>query len=219
MFNQLDIGAMTISFLYVAALVLVAGFAYKRLKWSGESVRKFIHILASCWIFIPAYKMDDLVSMVIGPVIFILVNGLFVYGGFGSILGMGDRKRDNGLVYYPISLLILVVLYSLGYISSNAMISGVLIMGWGDGFAALVGFRWGKHSYVMYKKYRKSIEGTLSMAIVSFAIAIVFGGLSPLNALLVAIFATGLESVTPLGFDNITVPIASALILEALCRL
>ena len=217
--SQLDICAMATSFLYVAALVLIAVFAYKKLTWSGEGVRKFIHILASCWIFVPAYKMDDLLSMAIGPIIFIIINGLFVYGGHGAALGMGDRKRDNGLVYYPISLLILVVLYSMGNISSSSMICGVLIMGWGDGFAALIGYRWGKHSYVIYKKYKKSIEGTVAMTIVSFAIAFFFGGLSFADALLVAIVSSALENITPLGFDNITVPIASACIVEALCHL
>ena len=217
--SQLDMGAMATSFLYVAALVLIAVFAYKKLTWSGESVRKFIHILASCWIFVPAYKMDDLLSMAIGPILFTLINGLFVFGGHGAALGMGDRKRDNGLVYYPISLLILVVLYSMGYISSSSMICGVLIMGWGDGFAALIGYRWGKHSYVIYKKYKKSIEGTVAMTIVSFAIAFFFGGLSFVDALLVAAAASALENITPLGFDNITVPIASACIVEALCHL
>lgn len=214
-----DLFALMLSFLYVAAIVLFAFFAYWRLKWKGESVRKFIHILTSCWVFILIYAMESPFCMMLGPVLFIFINGFFVYGGYGVLLGMGNRKRDFGLVYYPISLLILVILYWQSVISSGAVVTGVLVMGWGDGLAALVGSKWGKHRYKVYHRWEKSAEGSLAMVIVSFMIAIIFGGLSPLSAFFLALVATALESLTPLGFDNITVPLLTALLTEVLCLL
>lgn len=214
-----NITSLILSFAYIATIVLTALFFYWKLKWRGESVRKYIHILTSCWIFILVYGMDNWLCMVLGPFLFIFVNGFFVYGGYGVLLGMGDKKRDNGLIYYPMSLLLLVILYASGLISSGAIMTGVLIMGWGDGLAALIGSRWGKHEYKVYGKYKKSLEGTGAMLFASFLIAYLFGGLSPVMAMLLAIVAIGLENITPLGLDNITVPIVSALLTEALCLL
>ncbi|MBO5769707.1 MAG: hypothetical protein J6R23_00440 [Spirochaetales bacterium] len=211
--------SLVLSFIYIGIIVLSALFLYWKLKWKGESVRKFIHILTSCWIFILVYRMDNWLCMVLGPFLFIFVNGFFVYGGYGVLLGMGDRKRDNGLIYYPISLLFLVILYIKGAISSEAILTGILIMGWGDGLAALIGSRWGTHTYKIYGKYKKSIEGTLVMFAASFLVAYFFGGLSPLYSMILAFVAICLENFTPLGFDNITVPISSALLTEVLCRL
>lgn len=42
-----DLFALMLSFLYVAVIVLFAFFAYWRLKWKGESVRKLIPVFQS----------------------------------------------------------------------------------------------------------------------------------------------------------------------------
>jgi len=132
---------------------------------------------------------------------------------------MADRKRDNGLIYYPLSIFILVLLFLLGYIKKENIVSGILIMGWGDGLAAVVGTHIGQHGYRVFSKYKKSIEGTATMLIVSFIVLVIFSSLNWYMLILVAIAATLLENFTPLGFDNITVPILSAFLLEALCHL
>lgn len=207
------------SFGYICALVCIGYVLYRFFKVDSEGVRKFIHIFTSLWILIVFYGLDNAFSMLLGPFCFVFVNTLFVYGGFGKYLGMGDRKRDNGLIYYPLSIFILVLLSILGVLHKESVIAGVLVMGFGDGLAAIVGTRFGHHGYKVYSRYKKSIEGSLAMFVVSFLVILIATHCNPFIALAVALASTFLENITPLGFDNISVPMATSFLLEVLCSL
>ena len=204
------------SFIYILAIIAVAFVLYRFTKIGSEGVRKFIHILVSGWVLILVNCYDSLAWAVIGPVTFIFLNAAFVYSGFSKYLGMGNRKRDNGLIYYPLSILVLVIMMYNGLADERIVISSVLMMGFGDGLAALIGSRFGRHGY-SFIGGKKSLEGTLTMFAVSLTILLVVYPEGPWYAsLLVAIFATLLENITPLGFDNISVPLLSALALGVL---
>ncbi len=203
------------SFIYILAIIAVAFVLYRFTKIGSEGVRKFIHILVSGWVLILVNCYDSLAWAVIGPVTFIFLNAAFVYSGFSKYLGMGNRKRDNGLIYYPLSILVLVIMMYNGLADERIVISSVLMMGFGDGLAALIGSRFGRHGY-SFIGGKKSLEGTLTMFAVSLTILLVVYPEGPWYvSLLVAIFATLLENITPLGFDNITVPLISAFALGA----
>lgn len=204
------------SFIYILAIIAVAFVLYRFTKIGSEGVRKFIHILVSGWVLILVNCYDSLAWAVIGPVTFIFLNAAFVYSGFSKYLGMGNRKRDNGLIYYPFSILVLVIMMYNGLADERIVISSVLMMGFGDGLAALIGSRFGRHGY-SFIGGKKSLEGTLTMFAVSLTILLVVYPEGPWYvSLLVAIFATLLENITPLGFDNISVPLLSALALGVL---
>ena len=204
------------SFIYILAIIAVAFVLYRFTKIGSEGVRKFIHILVSGWVLILVNCYDSLAWAVIGPVTFIFLNAAFVYSGFSKYLGMGNRKRDNGLIYYPLSILVLVIMMYNGLADERIVISSVLMMGFGDGLAALIGSRFGRHGY-SFIGGKKSLEGTLTMFAVSLTILLVVYPEGPWYvSLLIAIFATLLENITPLGFDNISVPLLSALALGVL---
>lgn len=204
------------SFIYILAIIAVAFVLYRFTKIGSEGVRKFIHILVSGWVLILVNCYDSLAWAVIGPVTFIFLNAAFVYSGFSKYLGMGNRKRDNGLIYYPLSILVLVIMMYNGLADERIVISSVLMMGFGDGLAALIGSRFGRHGY-SFIGGKKSLEGTLTMFAVSLTILLAVYPEGPWYvSLLVAIFATLLENITPLGFDNISVPLLSALALGVL---
>ncbi len=204
------------SFFYICLLVLIGFLLYRFLHLKSETVRKFIHIFTSNWVFILVYKINNPLYMVLGPVAFIFINAVFVYAGLGRYMGMNDRKRDNGLIYYPLAILVLVLFYSSQVLTREAVLSGILIMGWADGMAAFVGVRWGRHKYLVYGKYQKSAEGSLVMFFVSFLIVLYFGHKSWYWAFLVALVSTVTESLTPLGFDNLSVPLVAAFLTEVL---
>ena len=89
-------------------------------------------------------------------------------------------------------------------------------MAWGDGFAALIGQRFGKHKYYIFGG-QKSWEGSLTMTILSYIICSLIlysvqGNLwqTWVVSLVVAVVATALETFSYLGIDNITVPLGSA---------
>ena len=94
-----------------------------------------------------------------------------------------------------------------------------MIMGLGDGMAAIVGTKWGKHKYRLSKSGSKSLEGTLAMMIASFLVVYYLTPGGFLVSFVVALAASALENISPSGVDNATVPIISSILLEALCRL
>ncbi len=210
---------LVISFLYIGLLAFLGFIFYRFCHLRAEAVRKFIHIMTSLWIFLVEYKLKNPVAKLIGPFLFIFFNWFFSKSEFSSLLGMNDRKRDSGLVYYPLSIFILVLLEISGLISSSSVIASVLVMGWGDGLAALIGSRFGKNSYLVYGRYKKSMEGSFVMFAVSFAIILIFTPLSWYAALLTALAASVAENITPLGLDNLTVPFSVAILSEVLCSL
>ena len=204
------------SFAYILIIVGIAFLLYRYTGIGSEGVRKFIHILVSGWVFILVGMYDSLPWALLGPSVFIVINAVFVYSGFSKYLGMGNRKRDNGLIYYPFSILVLVIMMYNGLADERIVISSVLMMGFGDGLAALIGSRFGRHGY-SFIGGKKSLEGTLTMFAVSLTILLAVYPEGPWYvSLLVAIFATLLENITPLGFDNISVPLLSALALGVL---
>jgi phytol kinase len=109
---------------------------------------------------------------------------------------------------------------------------GILVLGWGDGLASIVGERTGS-GILKVLGNRKSLAGSATMFVASsfvtlafflvFALpneALVAGGLVAsigtaatvtVGVLATALVATVVELVTPFGLDNLTVPIVTAL--------
>ncbi len=205
--------------LYVCLEALVAFVFHKFHLVKSEGIRKFIHIATSFLIFPVIYGIKEPALRYVGPLFFVFFNAIASYGGMGRAIGLSDEKRHIGLVIYPLSVLFLVFLFNKGYMSAESAASGVLIMGLGDGMAALIGTKWGKHKYKVFKLGEKSVEGTFSMFVASFLVVYIISPCRVLAALFVALFSSLVENISPSGVDNATVPILSSLLLEVLCRL
>ena len=205
--------------LYVCLEALVAFVFHKFHLVKSEGIRKFIHIATSFLIFPVIYGIIVPALSYVGPLFFVFFNAIASYGGMGRAIGLSDEKRHIGLVVYPLSVLFLVFLFNTGYMGAESAVSGVLIMGLGDGMAALVGTKWGKHKYKVFKVGVKSVEGTFSMFVASFLVVYFLSPCGVLVALFVALFSSLVENISPSGVDNATVPILSSLLLEVLCRL
>lgn len=210
-----NFAATLYSFAYILGVIGLGFILYRYTKIGSEGVRKFIHILVSCWVFILVYCYDSFYYAIVGPVAFIIINAVFVYSGFARYLGMGNRKRDNGLIYYPFSILVMVCMNYYGYLPDYGIVAPTLIMGFGDGLAALIGTHVGHHEYKSVGG-KKSIEGSLTMFIVSSLILLIFTPCPWFISITLAFVATVLEMSTPLGFDNITVPLVTAILLGAM---
>jgi len=123
-----------------------------------------------------------------------------------------------GLMFYAVSYTILASLFST---KPYIIASGIFPMAYGDAAASLVGQRFGKTKYRVFAQ--KSLEGSIAMFAVSFGVFAMslffFSALYPVSlslsvmaALGVAFAAAIAEALTPRGFDNITVPLLSALV-------
>jgi len=217
MSNILGLG---VSFLFVGAVIGGASLLHLRFKLTSSVTRKLIHISVSNWWLILMAFFDSLAYAVIGPICFIAVNAFSVFRKYIPAMEQEGARRHFGTVYFPVSLLILVLLSFTGRIPLYAGAAGVLIMGYGDGLAALLGEYFGRRTFVLAGN-KKSIVGTATMAAVSFVISyLIILACYPQvltwqqalgAAAAVAVFAAGTELITPKGLDNLTVPVGTAL--------
>lgn len=201
-------------FLYVTLEVFAGFLLYRYARWRSEGVRKFIHILTS-FIIIPCemYVSSPWFRTAL-PFAFIFINLFAVCTGMIKDLGLRDEKRNTGLVLYPVGVTAAVALEALGVVSPSSVIVGVLVLGLGDGMAALVGTRWGKHTFCVYGKFRRSLEGCFTLAAVSVIIILFFTEMSLPYAILLGITASVIEALSPSSVDNITLPVLTSLMVE-----
>jgi phytol kinase len=205
--------------LVLLAAELVARFGPE----DREISRKIVHIgvgnviLLAWWLDIPAW-----VGVSAAFAASIVTLSSYWYPVLASVSEVG--RKSFGTFFYSVSIgIVIAYFWPLG-LSAHAVL-GVLVMTWGDGLAALVGRRFGKHLYQVWGM-TKSWEGTGMMAIASLIVSStilfwVYGFSWPIAmiALLVALIATGLEAFSKFGIDNLTVPLGSAFVSFGLIQL
>jgi phytol kinase len=215
----LDALGLAASYVFVFGFISLATLLMRRGFLGASSARKVIHIGVAHWWLIAIALMSDPWVASVGPATFIVINALALRFRMLPAMDEGADRRNLGTVYFPISLLVLVNLCWRGVMPAWVGGIGVLVLGWGDGLAALVGER-NEAPGVRIWGGRKSAAGTAVMFGASFAVTLVFtlifnsryGAILPavgVSAVLAAA-ATAVELLTPFGVDNITVPLAAA---------
>ncbi len=214
----MEVKGLILSFTLILSVVAIGVLLSLSKILSSESSRKFIHIGVSNWWFILIAYFDSLSYALIGPLTFIVLNTIVVYTNLATLVGISEERRNMGLIYYPISLSILVILGFIGIFPLWACGIGIIVMGYGDGLAAVIGGRWGKRKIWG----RKTQLGTLVMALVTFVVLIFFSVWYNLKGVwsfpwwfsLILISATVAltEAYTPYGLDNISVPLVATLL-------
>jgi phytol kinase len=206
-------------------LILFFVFVLKKIThMNDELLRKIVHISVSNWWLLNLLYVSDVKYAIVGPIAFMFMNSIFVFKPkVGDKFGFVGKQRNYGLVYYPFSLGILVLLCYNNIIPYYAGTIGVLCMGYGDGFAAITGSIWGK-SKIPFNTGGKTYLGSFVMVVVcnlvcvfTFALATDFSTISIIIAsLIISIVASLVEMITPLGLDNISVPIITAVLAGAI---
>jgi phytol kinase len=203
--------------LVAAWLGLVGGVAEglrRTARLDTEITRKIVHIgaghviLLAWWLHTPAWM--GIAASAVASVVALLSYRLPLLPG---INGVG--RNSVGTFFYAVSIGVLTaVFWPLGLPQYAAL--GILVMTWGDGLAALVGQNFGRHPYKLFGN-QKSWEGSLAMATASLVVGLLVLGLTAgftpavgLTAVVVAIVATLLETLSFYGLDNLTVPLGSA---------
>ncbi len=201
--------------IYLVTLLLIAEILSRFQKLDGELTRKIVHIGTGNVILL-AWWLKITGDVIIGASVVASLVAITSYflPILPSVNGVG--RKSLGTLFYAVSIGILVALF---WQPDNQQFTaiGILVMSYGDGMAALIGQRWGKHPYQVWGN-KKSWEGSLTMTLVAFVVTI--GILSFANpwhwqyliiAFVVGIFATILETFSQVGIDNFTVPVGSAL--------
>lgn len=209
-------GQLTIAILWLLIVGLCAEIVSRLNPDRNELVRKVIHvgtgniILIAWWLKIPMW---------IGIAASIFFSGVTLLSYFVPILPNINSigRKSFGTFFYAVSIGVLVAwFWSINRPEFAAI--GILVMTWGDGLAALIGQRFGKHTYQLWDM-KKSWEGSSAMAAISFTVCalILLGTIGNvwqiwLISLVVGLSAATLEAFSKFGIDNLTVPIASAAI-------
>ncbi len=207
---------ITIATIYLLILLGIAEFLSRFQRIDSELTRKIVHIGTGNVILL-AWWLDitEDVLILASIVASLIAITSYLVPILPSVNSVG--RKSLGTLFYAISIGLLTFLFWQEETKQFTAIA-ILIMSYGDGMAALIGQKWGKHPYQVWGN-KKSLEGSLTMAFVSFLVTIVI--LSLVNswqwqhiviALMVGIFATILETFSQIGIDNLTVPVGSALV-------
>lgn len=216
-----DIIGVIISILFVGLILLAAELIRKAGNYSNEFTRKFVHIGVAHWWLIAMLLIDNIFLALIPPIIFLFLNYYSYKKDLFKSMEREEEGKDLGTVFFPMTLIVLILLTWDGGLLGNDMkylgAIGVLIMGYGDGFAAIIGGKCGRIKYKVFNNV-SSLLGSITVLVFSFLVSIIILGIKfglDLQifqiSFAIAVLATLIEAFTPRGFDNLTVPIISTL--------
>lgn len=208
-----NIIGIIVSYIFIGTIIILAKFFKKN---GEEASRKFIHIMLSNWWFIAMYFFENAFWASIVPISFVIINYISYKKNLISVM---ERENQDGLgtVYYALSLLIIVII-TFGITKRPEIgLCSILIMGYGDGLAAVIGKKIKSTEYKIGNT-KKTLAGTLTMFIITFIIVAIFGSVTGVNlwiikSIITAIILTIVEAVGIKGTDNLTLPLSACALL------
>ena len=206
---QNDIAGVLLVYIYVAILLIVTE---KILDKYPEVSRKVLHIMVGNVAFIlPIFLTKEIMAFVAaGPFIFFTFL-MSPYTPIKSIRGKtSSAGHGMGLVYYSITWTILAYIF---FDNMVVIAIGILAMSYGDGFASIIGLKFGRRKYNIFGD-EKSYVGSFAMFVFTFIttiVALLYYNipitLFVIQVLLIISFISAvIEGLTPKGLDNLTVP-------------
>ncbi|MDJ0509316.1 MAG: SEC59/DGK1/VTE5 family protein [Crocosphaera sp.] len=202
--------------LYLGVVIALAEGLNRLRGTDSEFTRKIVHIgsgnvvLIAWWLQLPAWVLIG--ASFIASIVALVSYFLPILPSINSV-----GRQSLGTFFYAVSIGVLAQwFWARG--EPQYLVIGILVMAWGDGMAAIIGQKFGQHSYQLLG-VKKSWEGSLTMMGVSFLVTsvillwvdepmLVVG----MVALIVAVAAMGLEAFSKLGIDNLTVPLGSGVL-------
>ncbi len=220
-----DYTALAVSYAYVFGVIALGELLRRIGRRPAEFTRKFIHIGVGLWVVGTVLLFKTWYLALIPPATFVIINAISYSRGTFKAMETGERG-NLGTIYFPISFAALIYYF---WSQPVLMVASLMPMTWGDAMAAVIGQRYGYHHYTVGGRTR-SLEGSIAMLFwswitTSLALLIMpyLVDKPPINWLLtliyggvVALVCTLVEALSPWGIDNLTVPVAAALILHLL---
>ena len=211
---QNDLAGVALVYLYVAILLIITEkMLYKHPKLG----RKILHIMVGNIIFLlPIFQTREVMAFVAAAPFIIFTFLISPHTPIKSIRGKTSAAGHGmGLVYYAISWTVLAYVF---FDYKVVIAIGIIAMSYGDGFASLIGSRYGKKIFNIYDN-QKSYLGSFTMIIISFVMLLValwfYDFPITLKAmvflLFIALFSAIAEIITPKGLDNLSVPFIASI--------
>lgn len=206
--------------LSTAVALVVVAFAEGYLPFGGkrfspEVARKMVHVAhglaAASWPFFVSMQ-----TIIIVEVLFILA--AVIARKFNLFRDLRSVYRLTwGEFFFPLGVIIVAFMNPDQWVFAAAM----LHLGLADAAAAVVGTRFGKHSYHVFR-HKKSLEGSLAFWVISilitwWVVAATPFGVNNIGLLLIVLplLTTGIENLGVLGMDNLLIPIFVTAFLQA----
>ena len=203
------------SVLGILVVLLVSEWGWRKHWLENEVGRKFVHItvgsFVAFWPFFLSWNEIRLLSVAF-LVAVAVSSRLKIFKAIHSV-----QRPTFGEVCFALTVgLLTFVTHSKGIYAA-----ALLQMSLADGFAAIFGNKYGRGNTYHLVGHTKSIIGTVAFIVTSLALLVGYDAYSAhgLSAAVMAGIALGaalLENITPLGLDNLAVPLFVALVLTNL---
>jgi dolichol kinase len=245
-----DIIALIITFFLILMLIRINDILRKRELVPIYVSRKVIHTFAGplflvCWLLFSGDGWSRYFASVVAWifVFLFLVLGLQIMKNeeFVRTMSRSGEPREflKGTLFYALVMAVCAIL--MWYVPANPdgtanfaifVPTAFLIFGplaGGDGFADIIGRKWGKHKFKIFAE--KSIEGSIAMFIFSILFTYgllsiywliidqlsAWGSISPIALLIpiitVSLVTTIVEILSPKNLDNLLIPIAAFIVI------
>ncbi|HEX5744441.1 MAG TPA: hypothetical protein VFX84_03275 [Candidatus Saccharimonadales bacterium] len=196
----------------VVLLILVGSeIWWRRHITHGEFSRKFVHItvgsFVAFWPFFLTWNQIRLLSIA-----FLVVVGISKYLKLFKAIHSVQRPT-MGELYFALAVGVLTIITQDKWI----YMASLLQMSLADGFAAVMGVRYGRQSYLVFA-HRKSVVGTMTFFVTAFAILFAYSQTADVQLRLAfmagsAALAALIENLAVAGLDNLVVPVLVAFLL------
>ncbi len=198
----------------VFGLLLLSEWGWRKHWLHGEVGRKFVHVTVGTFVAFWPYFLDWTEIRLLSLAFFVVVLASMHLGVFKAI---GSVQRPTyGEIFFALSVGLLTIITT----SKGIYAAAILQMALADGFAAIIGGRFGtENKYHLYGR-TKSLAGSATFFVISLALLIGYSqfsdnGLIWQYVVIGALGATLLENIAALGFDNLLVPVAVGLLLQS----
>ena len=221
-----DILALIIVYIYVAVIFVVAEMV---LKTRPEVSRKFLHIMVGNMIFAMPFFSDPWVMVwfltlpITIPLFF-----LTEYSPIKIENSVTESGHALGLFFYAGIWTILIAVFSIIAPANDPkffiwiVALAIVPMVYGDGFAALIGQKFGRLKYTVFGG-QKSVEGSLTMFVITTVMSVfvwmVFASIgctmpefNIVYVITISAVATVCEALSYGGVDNLTVPALTSIL-------
>jgi dolichol kinase len=204
----------------------LAGFVFiinKVLGLPKELFRKLLHFIAFSSVIVMIYTAKNWISATLVPIFITLLMypGLLYAEKNRRFTEMVVERRKGELKSSLLQLfgtIALVIALNWGILGHKELaVAAILMWGFGDAAAALIGKKFGKHKVLRFKyvDHKKSWEGTAAMSIVAFVFGLaslmIVGNVQMGYCIAAVVIAAPLAAITELitrnGYDTVTVPL------------
>jgi len=188
---------LLLAFLIFLIFYLILEILYRRYQFNPEYSRKFAHLGTGVFGVIVSQVLtrQEFISLIVFFFYFFLISRYMNL--LRSIQGV--QRKTYGEIAYPLGVLVLALLFYQNHLVFSV---GLLILAVADVVAYFVG------SAISSSK--RTIIGSLAFFL-SVMLIMIFRG-SIIDAVIFAFVLMLVESVTPLGLDNFTVPVTYTLL-------